>query len=243
MKHLKKFNESVDPKSFKNDNEDIKYFFTDYTDENPDALTITDALIYEGRVIDNTTYMKDTSKYRRCKVIKLIVGKSDGIETKNEGHCFTSFDILKNAVADIERFYALSGEEINYTINTDYDELEITFVTLGDLIKADETNAEKIDGYLQRVKEWVRKRGHKKQTIGGNWLDMRFIKKGAPSMGYDYYVSTKLIKVADGILNLDNATDDSDIELITIRNEAWEDGLKFAISGGDNQVVLKLVKR
>ena len=242
MKYLKKYNES-EVKTFKNDNTDIGYFFTDYTDENPGSLTITDALIVNNRVIDMTTYIKDTSKYKKCKVIKLVCGKSDGIKTKNEGHCFTSFDILKNVVADIERFYALSKEEINYTINTEYDKLVITFITIGGGIDDSETDAEKIDGYLQRIKEWVRKRGHKKQTINGNWLDMRFTKKGAPPMGYDYYVSDKLRKVADGTLTLNNSTDDSDKEIITIRNEAWEDGLKFYLSGGDDQVVLKLVKR
>jgi hypothetical protein len=43
-------------------------------------------------------------------------------------------------------------------------------------------------------------------------------------------------------MNLDN-TDERRRVLIEIRNEAWEDGLKFNISGGDQQVVLKLVKR
>lgn len=41
----------------------------------------------------------------------------------------------------------------------------------------------------------------------------------------------------------DMTADVVDRELITVRNEAWEDGLKFYISGGDQQVVLKLVKR
>jgi hypothetical protein len=31
--------------------------------------------------------------------------------------------------------------------------------------------------------------------------------------------------------------------MVEIRNEAWEDGLKFELGGGDQQVVLKLVKR
>ena len=52
--------------------------------------------------------------------------------------------------------------------------------------------------------------------------------------------------LSEWIVNLrfeDLPPDVIDREIITVRNEAWEDGLKFNISGGDNQVVLKLVKR
>ena len=62
-------------------------------------------------------------------------------------------------------------------------------------------------------------------------------------MGYSYGVSEKLRKIGSGELDFDMTPDVIDREIITVRNEAWEDGLKFNISGGDNQVVLKLVKR
>lgn len=243
MKHLKKFNETTEAKSFKNSDDDIRMFFTDYTDDKTGSLTIENGLVYDGQFITDTTYMKDPSKYRRAKLITLDVCDADGISTKGMGKCLTNLEVLQNLLSDIERFYSMSGEEINYSINTDYSGLVVKFITLGDVPSAEESQAEKIDGYLQRVKEWIRKKGHKRQTINGNWLDMRFTKKGAPTMGYDYAVSQKLRKVGDGILTLDNTTDANDRELITIRNEAWEDGLKFSISGGDNQVVLKLVKR
>jgi hypothetical protein len=239
MKHIRKFNENKEEvKEFKNTDDDIRMFFTDYTDENSNALTIKNGLVYDGRFIDDTSYMKNPSKYRRAKLITLSVCDADGISTPGMGKCITNLEVLQNLLDDIKRFYALSGEDINYSINTDYSGLEVQFIVLGDVPKDEESQSDKIDGYLQRVKEWVRKKGHKKQTISGNWLDMRFSKKG-----YDYYISQKLRKVGDGIITLDNTTDDSDRELINIRNEAWEDGLKFNISGGDNQVVLKLVKR
>ena len=243
MKHLRKYNESDEVKAFKNTDEDIKMFFTDYIDADPSSFTIKNGLVYDGDFIDDTSYMKNPSKYRRAKLITINVCEADGISTPGMGATLTNIEILQNLLDDIKRFYALSGEEINYSINTNYRGLVVEFVTIGDVPKAEESQSTKIDGYLQRVKEWIRKRGHKKQTIGGNWLDMRFVKKGAPPMGYDYYVNQKLRKVADGVLTLDNSTDDSDREIITIRNEAWEDGLKFNLSGGDNQVVLKLVKR
>lgn len=243
MKHLKKFNETTEVKSFKNTDEDIRMFFTDYTDDRPGSLTIENGLVYDNHFITDTSYMKDPSKYRKAKLITLDVCDVNGISTKGMGRCLTDLEVLQNLLSDIQRFYAISGEEVNYSINTDYSGLEVKFITLGDVPKTDESQATKIDGYLQRVKEWIKKRGHKKQTISGNFLDMRFAKKGAPTMGYDYYVGEKLRKVGDGRLTLDNTTDESDRNLITIRNECWEDGLKFSISGGDNQVVLKLVKR
>jgi len=240
MKHLRKFNES---ESFKTSDDDIRMFFTDYTDERPNSLTIENGLVYDGRFITDTSYMKDPSKYRRAKLITLDVCDADGISTKSGDKCLTNLEVLQNLLSDIQRFYAATGESVNYSINTDYSGLEVKFITLGDVPKAEENQSDKIDGYLQRVKEWIRKKGHKKQTIGGNWLDMRFTKKGAPPMGFDYYVGEKLRKIGDGRTTLDNVSDERDNELIIIRNEAWEDGLKFAVSGGDNQVVLKLVKR
>jgi hypothetical protein len=243
MKHLKKFNESSEESvTFKNTDEDIQLFFTDYTDENPKALKITHGLVYDGEFKSDTTYMKDTSKYRRAKLIELNVGKANGVRISS-GKCMTDLEMLSNTLLDIKRFYDLSGEDVNYTINTDYMGLTVKFITLGDMIKPEESQSTKIDDYLKRIGDCIKKKGHKKQTINGNWLDMRFAKKGGGPLGFDYAISDKLRKIGEGILTHENTTNEIDRELITIRNEAWEDGLKFNISGGDNQVVLKLVKR
>lgn len=239
MKHLKKFNESEEIK-FKNTDEDIQLFFTDYTDEDPNSLKITNGLVFNDKFISDTSYMKDTSKYRRAKLVELRVDKPDGISVGMD-KCLTNIDVLSNLLSDINRFYDMSGEDVNYTISTDYMGLVIKFILLGDLVKPEESQSKKIDDYLTRVRDWVRKRGHKKQTINGNWLDMRFKRGGGP-LGFDYAISNKLRKVGEGEINLNNYTQESDKELIEIRNEAWEDGLKFSVSGGDNQVVLKLVK-
>lgn len=110
---------------------------------------------------------------------------------------------------------------------------------MGDVPKSEETQATKIDGYLKRIGECIKKKGHKRQTIEGNWLDMRFAKKG----DFDIAIGRKLRRIGSGEINIDNTTDNVDLDLIRIRNEAWEDNLKLDISGGDQQVVLKLVKR
>ena len=241
MKHIRRFNEN---ESFKTSDDEIREFFFDYTDERgPDSLKIENGLVYDGQFITDTSYMKDPSKYRKAKLITLEVCDADGISTKGMGKCLTNLDVLQNLIADIKRFYAISGEEVNYSINTDYSGLEVKFITLGEFAKAEESQAEKIDGYLQRIKECIKKKGFKRQTIRGNWLDMRFPAKGGGYMGFAFGVREKLSKIEDGRVNLDNTENEIDRELIKVRNEAWEDGLKFSLSGGDNQVVLKLVKR
>ena len=41
MKHLRRFNEN---ETFKNTDDDIRMFFTDYTDENPNSLKIENGI-------------------------------------------------------------------------------------------------------------------------------------------------------------------------------------------------------
>lgn len=241
MKHLRKFNEAEEAVTFKNTDEDIQLFFTDYTDENPDALKIKNGLVYDGRFVEDTTYMKDASKYRRAKLITLRVGKTDGIQL-HTGKCLTDLEMLSNTLLDIQRFYDLSGEDINYTINTSYMGLTVEFITLGDMIKPEDSQVSKIDDYLKRIGEAIKKKGWKRQIIKGNWLEIKFTK--AQSNNYSpFSVSNKLGKIGRGELTFDMTADDVDRELIIIRNEAWEDGLKFSISGGDQQVIVKLIKR
>jgi len=140
MKHLRKFNEESESVTFKNTDQDIQLFFTDYSDENPNALTIKNGLVLkngnDARFVDDTAYMKDASKYRRAKLITLRVGKPDGIQLKM-GKCMTDLEMLSNTLLDIQRFYDLSGEDINYTINTDYMGLTVEFITLGDMVKSE----------------------------------------------------------------------------------------------------------
>ena len=242
MKHLKKFNEDNNVREFDEySDDDIKLLFTDYTDEDPDSLTIKNVLIYNGSVVEDTPYMKDVSKYRKAKVVTLALGKLDGISLPGmSGKCSTSFDKLQKVMKEINRFYDLSEEnEINFNIGMDWHGLTITFVLMGGYAKQEESMSDKIDGYLTRVQEWLKSMGHKRVTLKGNWLDARFAKKP----DYAYGIADTLIKVGNGTMTLENTEQERRRVLIEIRNDAWEDGLKFNISGGDQQVVLKLVKR
>lgn len=242
MKHIRKFTESKEESTFKNTDEDIRYFFTDYTDEDPNSLQIKNGLIYDGRFIEDTSYMKDPSKFRRAKLITLKVGKPNGLQIRIS-KCMTDLEMLSNALLDIQRFYDLSDEDVNYTITTDHTGLIVEFITLGDMIKPEESQSSKIDGYLKRISDSIRKMGHKNQTIKGNWLDIKFPKRGGGPLGFRYGIANKLNKIGNAEINLNNVTSDFEEELVNIRNEAWEDGLKFNLSGGDEQLVVKLSKR
>lgn len=241
MKYLRRFIESaVDVREFdEHTDADIRQLFTDYTDENPDSLVIKNVFIVDNRVKEETPYMKDASKYRKAKMVTLSLGKLDGINIEMQ-KCLTSFEKLKDVLHEIERFYDLSEEkEINFNIGMDWKGLTVTFIIMGGFAKQEESMSDKIDGYLTRVQEWLKSMGHKRVTLKGNWLDARFAKKN----DYSYGISDTLYKVGNGTMTLDNTDNERRRVLIEIRNEAWEDGLKFSIGGGDQQVVLKLVKR
>lgn len=132
-----------------------------------------------------------------------------------------------------------SGEEINYTIKTEYDELIIRFVVVGGNLTPEESFSKKIDKYLSELKEIIKRKGHKRATDRGNFLDIR------PSKDYAYGVSSKLSKVRDEVINLNNVSPDNkiDIDLINWRNSLWDDGFTYEISGGDKQVVVTLKRR
>ena len=148
IKSFSRFNESTDTVTFKNTDGDIEDFFFDYIDKDPKSLTIKNGLVYNGNFVPDTTYMKDTSKYRRAKLITLRVGKPDGIQI-DMGNCMTDIEMLSNTLQDIQRFYDLSGEEVNYKINTSYMGLIVEFITLGDMVKAEEFRRTRIGWRLQ----------------------------------------------------------------------------------------------
>lgn len=241
MKYLRRFIESQEVREFdEHTDADIRQLFTDYTDENPDSLVIKNVFIVDNHVKEETVYMKDAGKYRKAKMVTLSLGKVDGINIGME-KCLTSFEKLKDVLHEIERFYDLSEEkEINFNIGMDWKGLTITFIIMGGFAKQEESMSDKIDGYLERIKAALNNMGHKKIDIKGNFLDARF---GRGSKDYSSGISATLSKIGRGDITLQNTEREYYRKMVEVRNEAWEDGLKFEVGGGDQQVVLKLVKR
>lgn len=131
----------------------------------------------------------------------------------------------------------MSEEEINYVINTDFMGISVEFIVLGEFFKEDESKSDKIDKYLKEISEYIRERGHKRQNINGNWLEVRFTKKD----DYSYAISQYINKINNGLTNLENCPPHQK-KLVEIRNSMFEDGLRMSTSGGDQQLVIKLVK-
>jgi hypothetical protein len=162
---IRKFNESTETETFKNTDEDIKLFFTDYTDDNLGTLDIQNALVRDGEVIKMTPYVKDPKKVRKCKIVTLNIGAPKGIKLPG-GNCMNDLETLENLIFDIKRFYALSGEEVNYIINTDYMGLSVKFITLGEYLTDSDSKSKEIDELLTELKDFLRNNG-KRPTLKG----------------------------------------------------------------------------
>lgn len=235
MRHIKRYNENtqVVKTDFKNSDEDIIQSFIDYHDDG--RLTIKNHFLFNNQVVDETVYMKDTSKYKKCKVITLQLEKTNGIKVGMDS-CITDIDTLEKAIDDIKRFYILMEEEVNYIIKHDFMGLSIKFITTGGSINSSESLSDQIDLWNERLKAAYIKKGFKTFKINGNWFEIKSSKDKVLNM----YIA--LIKINDGETTLDNNTNDQNTDIINIRNEAFEKGLKFYISGGDNQIIIKFVK-
>lgn len=246
MKHIKAFNESKEKRVFKNTDDDIKEFFINYFDDNRISIENSLLKISSNEVIEETSYMKDVKDFRKCKVVTIRVSKLNGVKI-GMTNCLNNLDIFKNVIRDIETFYEFLGEEVNFKIDMDYMGLSVKFVLLGDDIESEESDSDKIDKYLLSIKEVIHNMGHKRVNINSNNLDIKFTKKGDT-----YNIWNLLNKVGNGQINLQNygsdwrweTTNNIDLylELVNIRNEAWENGLKFDVRGYDKQVVLGIIR-
>lgn len=224
------FNENTD--------DQIKMIFKDYKQLH--KLTIENKLVYEEKLIHETSYIKNISKYRKAKVVKLNLGESNGINLGTSGKTLTSIEILQNITDIVENFYKQIPKEYetNYHIDTDWKGLELTFILLGDQPKNEESQTDLINNYLLKIQKLLKKNGHKRSKLTGNWLDISFPKNNDTS----WALHQKLNKIDLGQYTIHHTRNLIDIELINIKNDALKNNLRFYISGGDQQVVLKFVK-
>ena len=236
MKYLKKFNESTE--SFKNTDDAIREFFIDYIDEDKDNLEIINGWVKDNRFRKEAEYIKknEIGKYKRAKVIKLVVAKLNGVATDDGDNCLTSMGPLKKAISDIERFYALSEEEINFSICHDYDELIVQFIIKGEQAKDEEAKSDIIDSLLLELKGILNKRGYKRITYKGNFLDVR-----TPIKNKDQHIwlSSFLRRIGN---EHQEPTNESDLLIFNWARKVYNAGFNYDVGGGDNQVVVKLKK-
>lgn len=242
MKHLEKHPIKIIKESFKNTDEEILMFFTDYYDKDPDNFIIKNVLVFNNeKIVAETPYMKDVKKYRRAKVVTVKVAKPDGPSSYMSSY-LTTIEPLRNILNDLERFYDMSGEEINYKIITDYSGVKIEFLVLGESMSEESSKYSKVNELLEECKELFKKRKFR-PSLKGNWLEIRTKSKKNLSRYGDYSVELKTImsRINNGDLNLQNLIQNNRaFDMIEWRNKVYENGLQISVSGGDHQLVIQL---
>jgi hypothetical protein len=229
---MNNFNENTD--------DQIKMIFNDYKQAH--ELRIDNALLLNNKIIKETTYLKyDPSKYRKAKLVKVNLGNGNGIELESmQGKTINSFEDLQNINNLVKNFYKklLKNYEINYHINMDWKGIEITFILIGQTLDNNASQSNLINYYLLSIQKLLKLKGNKRSKLSGNWLDIKFSKKN----DYSWAFSDKLKKIGNGTIKLNDTINIIDMEIVKIRNDAHENNLKFDISGGDQQVVIKFAK-
>jgi hypothetical protein len=134
MKHIKKFNESL---KVSYSNEDIEEIFYDLTDNGAALLEIIDSYITkDNEVIKVTPYIKNPTKTRYCKLVKLILkneNNKDEIDLSIVGMGIRtmSIELLEDITSRIKRFYTmLNNQEEKFIIKPDYMGINIYFVVI-----------------------------------------------------------------------------------------------------------------
>lgn len=227
--------------SFKNTDEEILMFFTDYYDENPDNFKIENVLLYDNKEVRKVTpYLKDASKYKRAKIVTVKVDKPNG-PLHGMSNFSTSLDTLQNILSDLERFYDMAGEEVNYKIINDYTGISIQFLVVGETVSDDESKVKLVDDLLKDFKELFKKRGFR-PSIKGNWVEIKTSGKKSYSAYGDYSVDLRSImnKIKNGQIDLQNLPRESYRDLVEWFNKVTSNRLTIEVLGGDHQFVIKL---
>jgi hypothetical protein len=228
--------------SFKNTNDDILEFFVDYYDEDSNNFKIENVLLYDNKeVVKETPYLKNPSKYKKAKLVTVRVDKPSG-PLYGMSKFSTSLETLKNILSDLERFYDIASEEVNYKIITDYMGVSIQFLVIGETVSDDTSKVKIIDDLLKEFKEMFKIRGFRPSTKG-NWVEIKTSAKKSRSWRYgDYSVDLRLLmsKIKEGEINLENLPRESYRDLVEWFNKVTTNGLSIDVTGGDHQFVLKL---
>lgn len=257
---IRRFNEAT-TENWDNVENDIRLLFSEYTDLDSEALKITDCHVEynskyeEGRLITRKGVNFGVNRTALAKLVELQFDMSEekGIDevesqiTFNTGTCMTDLDKLQEAIELVQRFYiARDDDNVNFNIENDNGVLVLMFVVVGPDIEKKEDKSPKIKGWLKRMADLISAYQKKRPILKDNWLEFRY----SSSLQSDMMIGTlrRLRKIADGTHEEVSAEASPQQAayvkaLKEIRDEAWEEGLKLSIGGGDRQIVIKFVAR
>lgn len=255
---IKRFNEAA-TQGWDSVENDIRLLFSEYTDLDDEALKITDCHVEynstykEGRLITRKDVNFGVNKTALAKLVELQFDMSEekGIDevesqfTFNTGTCMTNLDKLQEAIELVQRFYiARNDDNVNFNIENDNGVLVLMFVVVGPDIEKKEDKSPKIKEWLKRMADLISAYQKKRPILKDNWLEFRY----SASQGMMHTGTlTRLRKIAEDRHPEVNPQDTKQAEYVKalkeIRDEAWEEGLKLSIGGGDRQVVIKFTSR
>lgn len=257
---IRRFNEAA-TENWDNVENDIRLLFSEYTDQDDDTLKITDChveyngMYKEGRLVIKKGVNFGTNRTAVAKLVEIKFDMSDetGIDevesqfTFNTGTCMTDLDKLQEVIEIVQRFYiARNDNNVNFNIENDNGVLVLMFVVVGPDIEKKEDKMPKVNGWLRRMADIIAGYQKKRPVLKDNWLEFRY---SSSSQSYMQIATLRrLSKIADGTHEEVNAeTDPKQAAYVKalkeIRDEAWEEGLKLSIGGGDRQVVIKFVTK
>lgn len=119
--------------NFKYSDEEIEDFFLDYVDNKKFEL-------HHGFINKDKQFFTRAGDVmngdRECKKVTIILdGKATGIQNDYGGaRAVTDISIISKILASIKTFYDRSYEDINFIIDTKYDDIEVTFFIVGNLV-------------------------------------------------------------------------------------------------------------
>jgi hypothetical protein len=227
--------------SFKNTDDEILEFFSEYYDENTDNFKIENVLLYDNKEVKKVTpYLKEPSKYRKAKLVTVRVDKPEG-PLFGMSKFSTSLETLQNILLDLERFYDMTSEDVNYKIITDYMGVSIQFLVVGESVSNDTSKVKVVDDFLKEFKEMFKKRGFRPSTKG-NWVEIKTSGKKSRSMYGDYSIDLRSLmnKIKNRDITLQNLPRESYRDLVEWYNKVFDENLTIDILGGDHQFVIKL---
>lgn len=221
---VKKFNES-----FNIDNHEIEMMFYEYIDSK--SIKIEDKYLVENELINPTPALKNPTKVRQCKLVTIKVGEGTGIQSQNNGIFHTSLDLIEDVISQLKRFYSIHNEDINFLITNDYMGMVVKFVVKGDFLKEEDSKIDLIEKYLTELKHIMCMYKKYRLKLGSNWLEM---------VGKDADVNYLNLHRVKTNYYEGRPTNDKINKTIDWYNRLTADKLKYELSGGDNQLIVKI---
>ena len=228
--------------NFKHTNDQIEDYFIEYVDNK--KFDIEEGFISkDGRFFTGIGGIDSKTKQAKHLTIRLD-DVANGITTYSNGKCLSEFDTLVNAMSIVKTFFIRTGYPVNYQILPSYDDITIHIYVIGGLVEDNHLNTKSdIDNKLSELQVILKEYGYKRVTLkNSNWLEIRTPVKDRNA---DYYLNRLIRQALDGNLNVEGNLGERRTKFWTSLNEWCQKitpNYSVNLSGGDNQVVIRLKK-